>query len=49
MLITLFSVVAVKSRTFSSFSHSASEQVCRSWGEHSQADSPAGQWKYSIS
>ena len=32
MLITLmFSVVAVKSRTFSSLSYSANEQVCRSW------------------
>jgi len=31
MLITLmFSVVAMKSRTFSSFSYSADEQVCRS-------------------
>jgi len=32
MLITLmFSVAAVKSRTFSSFSYSANEQLCRSW------------------
>jgi len=32
MLITLmFSVVAKKSMTFSSFSYSAHEQVCRSW------------------
>jgi len=32
MLITLmFSVIAVKSRTASSFSYSANEQVCRSW------------------
>jgi len=33
MLITLmFSVIAMKSRTFSSFSCSANERVCRSWG-----------------
>ena len=31
MLITLFSVVAMKSRTFSGFSYSAHEQACRSW------------------
>ena len=32
MLITLmFSAVAVKSKTFSSFPCSANEQVCRSW------------------
>jgi len=32
MLITLvFLVVAMKSRTFSSFPYSANEQVCRSW------------------
>ena len=32
MLVTLtFSGVAMKSRTFSSFSHLANEQVCRSW------------------
>jgi len=31
MLITLFSVVAMKSRTFSGFSCSAHEQVCRTW------------------
>jgi len=27
----MFSVVAKKSRTFSSFSYSANEQACRSW------------------
>jgi len=27
----MFSVVAMKSRTFSCFSYSANEQVCRSW------------------
>jgi len=49
MLITLiFLVVAMKSRTFSSFSCSANEQVCWSWGERSQTGSQAGQWKYSI-
>jgi len=38
MLITLmFSVVAMKSRNFSSFSYSANEQVCRSW-EGAQPD-----------
>jgi len=32
MLVTMmFLVVAKKSRTFSSFSYSANEQVCRSW------------------
>jgi len=32
MLVTLtFAVVAMKSRTFSYFSHAAAEQVCRSW------------------
>jgi len=32
MLITLvFSIVAMKSRTFPSFSYPANEQVCRSW------------------
>jgi len=39
MLITLvFSVAAMKSRTFFSFPYSASEQVCRSW-EGVQPDS----------
>jgi len=48
MLVTLmFSVVAVKSRSISSFSYSAKEQVCRSW-ERAQTDSQVGQWKYSI-
>jgi len=38
MLITLmFSVVAMKSRAFSSFSYSADERVCRSW-EGAQPD-----------
>jgi len=35
----MFSVVAMKSRTFSSFSYSANEQVCRSW-EGAEPDSP---------
>ena len=40
MLITLmFLVVAMESRTFSSFSCSADEQVCRSW-EGAQPGSP---------
>ena len=43
----MFLVVAMKSRTFSSFSYSANEQVCRSW-EGAQTDSQASQWKYSI-
>jgi len=33
MFIKMMFSVAVKSRTFSSFSYSANEQVCRSWGE----------------
>jgi len=42
MLITLiFLAVAGKSRTFSSFSYSANEQVCRSW----EAAQPASQPK----
>ena len=36
----MFSVVAKKSRTFSSFSYSAYEQACRSW-EGAQADRPS--------
>jgi len=47
MLITLmFSVVAKKSRTFSTFSFSANEEVCRSRARQQLAQD--GQWKYSI-
>jgi len=47
MLVTLmFSVVAMKSRTFSIVSHTALEQVCRAGREHSQADSPS--WSVEI-
>jgi len=41
-----FSVVAKKSRTFSSFSYSANEQ--RMLPPSAGAGSPAGQWKYSM-
>jgi len=42
MVITLMlSVVAKKSRTFSSLPCSANEEVCRSWREHSQAATPS--------
>jgi len=34
----MFSLVAMKSRTFSGFARSATEQVCRSW-EGAQPDS----------
>jgi len=37
LIILMFSVVAMKSRAFSSFSHPANEQVCRSW-EGAQTD-----------
>jgi len=41
MLITLmFSVVAMKLRTFSSLPYSANEQVCRSWEGASPSASP---------
>ena len=40
----MLSAVAVKSRTFSSFSYSADEQGAGAGREHSQA----GQWKYCI-
>jgi len=46
MLVTLmFLVVAMKSRTFFSFSCSANAGAGR---QHSQTESQAGQWKYSI-
>jgi len=42
MLITvMFSVIAKKSRTFSSCSYSANEQCAEAGREHSQADSPS--------
>jgi len=42
MLITLmFSVVAMTSKTFSTFSYSANEQVCRSWEGAQPASQPS--------
>jgi len=44
----MFSIVAKKSRTFPTFSYSAKSRCAGAGREHSQTDSPAGQWKYSI-
>jgi len=40
LIMLMYSIVAKKSRTSSSFSYSANEPVCRSWGKQRKAGGP---------